>query len=96
MYYLDRHWCTREKSFNPFGTGVFLGQLWTGGGGRYGPPPWYLSSEASEEIGAKHNYCDDFSDDYFEVYNISVAQNLTILEPIMRFCWKSQKIGTTF
>ena len=43
-------------------------------------PPWYLSFGASEEIGAKHNYCDDFSDDYFEVYNISVAQNLTILK----------------
>ena len=56
------------------------------GGGADTAPPWYLSSEASEEIGAKHNYCDDFSDDYFEVYNISVAQNLTILEPIMRFC----------
>ena len=53
-------------------------------GGADTAPPWYLSFEASEEIGAKHNYCDDFSDDYFEVYNISVAQNLTILETIMR------------
>ena len=29
---------------------------------------------------------DDFSEDYFEVYKISLAQNLTILETIMRFC----------
>ena len=33
-----------------------------------------------------HNYCDDFSEDYFEVYNISIAQNLAILENIMHFC----------
>ena len=84
-----------ERPLNPIRTGVFLGQSWTGGG-PIRPPPWYLSSEASEGIGAKHNYCDDFSDDYLEVYNISVSQNLTILEPIMRFCWKSQKIGTIF
>ena len=34
---------------------------------------------------AKHDFCDDFSEDYFEVHNISVAQKLTILETIMRF-----------
>jgi hypothetical protein len=34
----------------------------------------------------KHDYYDNFSEDYFEVHNISVAQNLTILETIMRFC----------
>ena len=38
------------------------------------------------EIGAKHDFCDDFSEDYFEVHYISVAQNLTILEAILRFC----------
>ena len=43
------------NSFNPIETGVFLGQSWTGGGGADTAPPWYLNSEASEEIGAKHN-----------------------------------------
>ena len=42
-------------------------------------------------ICAEHNYCDDFSEDCF-VCKISVAQNLMILETIMRFCWKSHKI----
>ena len=64
----------------------FFGQSWTGGGGIWGI--W--------GIDAKHNYCDDFSDDYFEVCNISVAQNLMILETIMPFCWKIQKIRMIF
>ena len=48
------------------------------------------------EIGAKHDFWNDFSEDHFEVHYISVAQNLTILEAILRFCWKCQKIRTRF
>ena len=66
-----------------------------GGGVDINPPllfqPWGIW-----EIGDKHDFCDDFSEDYFEVHYISVAQNLTILETNMRFCWKSQKIRTIF
>ena len=39
-----------------------------------------------QPFSAKHDFCDDFSEDYFEVHYISVAQNLTILEAILRFC----------
>ena len=73
--------------FNPIWTGVFLGQSWTGGGAKLAPPhlsrPWGIW-----EIGAKNDFFDDFSEDYFEVHYISVAQKLTILEKIVRFCWK--------
>ena len=65
-----------------------------GGGANLAPllsQPWGIW-----EIGAKHDFCDDFSEDYFEVHNISVAQNLTILEAILRFCWKCQKIRPRF
>ena len=56
----------------------FLGHSWTGG---------YLIPGASEKLVINMNiYCDDFSKDFFEVHNISVAQNLTILEAILRFC----------
>ena len=47
-------------------------------------------------IGAKHDYCWLSSKDLFEIYNFPVAQNLTILETNMRFCWKCQKIRTIF
>ena len=49
-------------------------------------PPLLSLSWGIWEIGAKHDYCDDFSEDYFEVHNVSVAQKLTILEAILRFC----------
>ena len=66
------------------------------GGGPIRPPPLVSQPWGIWGIGAKHNFCDHFSEDYFEVYKISLAQNLTILETIMRFCWKIQKIRTIF
>ena len=36
--------------------------------------------------GLKHDYCLVYSKEFFEVYNFSVAQNLTILETTTRFC----------
>ena len=77
-----------KSHFKPIRTGVFLGQSWTGG---LKSQPWGFW-----EIGAKHNFCDNFSEDYFEVYIVSVAQNLTILDAILRFCWKCQKIRPRF
>ena len=85
----------QKKSVNPNGTGVFLGQSWTGGGVDINPPlvsrPWGIW-----QTGAQNDFCDDFSEDYFEVHNISVAQKLTILETIMRFWWKCHEIRTRF
>ena len=43
--------------------------------------PWYLSPEAPEELVLNMTIV-PITEDYFEVYNISVAQNWTI----MRFC----------
>ena len=59
-------------------------------------PPQLSLSWGIWEIGAKHDYCWLSSKDFFEIYNFSVAPNLTILETNMRFCWKSQKIRTIF
>ena len=57
--------------FNPKRTGVFLGQSWTGGPNR--PPSLVSQPWGIWGTGDKHDYCDNFSEDYFEVYNISVG-----------------------
>ena len=84
------------RPFNPIGTVIFLGQSWTGGGLILAPPPLLFQPWGIWGVGAKHDYCWLSSKDFFEIYNSSVAQNLTILETNMRFCWKSQKIRTIF
>ena len=78
------------------GPAFFLGQSWTGGRAIRPRPALVSQPWGIWGISAKHNFCDHFSEDYFEVYKISLAQNLTILETIMRFCWKIQKIRTIF
>ena len=91
IYYLKVK--SKLSNLNPIRTGVILDQSWTGGA-NLAPllsQPWGIW-----EIGAKNDFCDDFSEDYFEVHNISVAQNLTILEAILRFCWKCRKIRPRF
>ena len=75
--------CIRDR-FNPNGTGVFLGQSEPGGVDIN--PPLLSLSWGIWEIGAKHDYCWLSSKDFFEIYNFSVAPNLTILETNMRFC----------
>ena len=55
-----------------------------GGGVNLAPPA--ISTLGHLIIGAKHNFCDNFPEDYFEVCNISVAQNLTVLDAILHFC----------
>ena len=42
------------------------------------PPPRYLSPETAEELVLGVTILMIFSEDYFEVYNISLDQNLTI------------------
>ena len=60
------------------------------GGGLIYPPPPAISDWGIWEISAKHDFCDDFSGDYFEVHNISVVQNLSILEAILLKMSKNQ------
>ena len=87
----------KSKRFSPF-----INPIWTGFflvshglGGPIRPPPLVSQPWGIWGIGANYEFCDNLTEDYFEVYNISVAQNLTILERIMRFCWKWQKIRTS-
>ena len=70
-----------------WGGGVGRGPGGKGGGVvDINPPPLLSLSWGIWEIGAKHDYCWLSSKDFFEIYNFSVAPNLTILETNMRFC----------
>ena len=85
---------TGQETLNPIWTNQSWSVMIQGEGGLIlALPPLFLFW-VIWEIGAQHDYFDDISEDFFEVYKISVAQNLAFLETIMRFCWKCQKIRT--
>ena len=55
---------------------------------------WFLVSEASDSLVL--NFWWLYSEDLFEIFNFSLAQNLTILESTMWFCRKSQENSNNF
>ena len=49
-----------------------------GGGVDSSPPPWFLASEASESLVLNMTFDGFIVKDFFEMFNFSLAQNLTI------------------
>ena len=57
---------------------------------------WFLALWGFWDLGAKHKLWWLNSMDLFEMYNFSLAQNLTNLETTMCFCWKSHENYSDF
>ena len=67
------------RFFNPNWTGVLRCQSWTAGGGQFGLPT-VSQSWSFWEIGTKHDFWFLCSENFFEIFNFSVAPNLMIVE----------------